>query len=129
MDNEVRGISFPFRIGGRGGVAVSGQTVSEQQHIKESIMVLVGQIEGERVMNPSIGVEPLDIFFNNFDEATKNIIIFKLREKIALYEPRVEVNDIQIYPQDTTDGGRAYVISIMYTVVDTGQYDSVAISY
>jgi phage baseplate assembly protein W len=123
MNNEIKGVAFPFRVGGRGGILMSGNSVSEQQHIKENILSGLGTREGERVMKPYLGMEDLDIFFNDLNETTKNMVIFKIREKMIEMEPRVEITDVQIYEEDT-GGGIAYIINLMYVELDSDRVNS-----
>jgi uncharacterized protein len=125
MDNEVRGISFPFRIGGRGGVVMSGQDISEQRHIKEGIMQLLGTSEWERVMTPR-GLPPLANFFNNLNETTKNMAIFQITEALNVYEPRVEVMDIQIHEEEVDEEMR-HIVGVTYRVLNNGEISSLAI--
>lgn len=119
MDNEVRGISFPFRIGGRGGVVMSGESYGRPLHIEEGLRQLLGTTQWERVMNP-VGIEPLDIFFNDLNETTKNMAIFKINEAIRVYEPRVTVREIQLHKEEQEDGSMAHIIELSYEVVDSG---------
>jgi uncharacterized protein len=128
MDNEVRGISFPFRIGGRGGIVMSGQSAGEQMHIKDGIKQLFSTDISERVMNPFYGLYTLDIFFDNLNESTKSMAIFKIREAVEIWEPRVAVTDVDIATMDLEDGKIAHVITLSYQLVDSGMTDSVSIS-
>lgn len=129
MDNEIKGISFPFRIGGRGGVTMSGRTPTIQQHLKECLEVLLGTREGERVMRPYNGLEELDIFFNDLNETTKNMAIFKINEKVQQLEPRVAITDIEIYPQDQVDGSIAHIVDITYEETDSGTIGTLSMNF
>ena len=44
------GVSFPFRIGVKGGIAMSGTNVNSARHIEESIQQILSTRRGERVM-------------------------------------------------------------------------------
>lgn len=129
MDNEYKGISFPFRIGGRGGVTMSGRTHTIQLHVKECLESLLGQREGERVMRPYNGLEELDIFFNDLNETTKNMAIFKINEKVQQLEPRVAITDIEIYPQDQVDGSIAHIVDITYEETDSGTIGTLSMNF
>jgi uncharacterized protein len=127
MDNEVRGIAFPFRIGGRGGVVMSGRTVEGETHIKEGFLQLLSTQEWERVMTPR-GIPPLDIFFNDLNETTKNMVIFKIEEAVRVYEPRIEILDINIEEDEQVDKSMAHVITVSYRILDSGEVQSVSVS-
>lgn len=128
MDNEVRGISFPFRIGGRGGVVMSGQTVSEQMHIKDGLKQLFTTDISERVMKPFYGLYTLDIFFDNLNETTKNMAIFKIREAVEIWEPRVRIREVDITEMEIESGKIAHVITLSYDLTDSGVVDSLSIT-
>jgi len=124
---EYQGISFPFRIGGRGGVVMSGRTNTVQQHLKEGLEVLLGTKEFERVMRPLNGLEPLDIFFNDLNGTTKNMAIYKITETIENYEPRVNVINVDIHEEEQVDGSMAHIITINYTERDMEEVYTVSV--
>lgn len=128
MTSEYQGISFPFRIGGRGGVAMSGRTNTEQQHIRECVQVLLGTKEFERVMRPYNGLEELDIFFNDLNETTKNMAIFKINEKLQALEPRITVTSINITPEEQVDRSIAHIVTLDYEEVDSARVASLTLS-
>ena len=121
MERELKGISFPFRIGGRGGVSMSGKNGTVQQHLQENVMQLLGTLEFERVMNPSKGLEDLSIIFDTLDEASKNLAIFKITEFLALNEPRIEIVEIDIVTEKVGIDSYAHICKLRYIEVDTGQ--------
>ena len=130
MANEVKGISFPFRIGGRGGVVLSGENFSEQLHIKESMTQLLGTTVGERHMKADIGLgDDLELFFEDLNETTKNMAIFKINEVVARYEPRVTVTYIDIVREENYPDKEVYVISVSYTINGTGVTDTVSVGF
>ena len=129
MNNEVKGVSFPFRIGGRGGVAMSGSSITGQQHLKENIMSIVGTKEFERVMNPLFGLEDLDIFFADLNESTKSMASFKIREKLSELEDRVEIVNIVITPLTLDDGTQGNIVTIDFVEVDSGNLSSVSVDF
>lgn len=127
MDNEYKGISFPFRIGGRGGIVMSGQSITGQEHRKERLKVLLGTRKYERVMRPANGLVDLDIFFNDLNETTKNMAIFRITETIEEFEPEITVMDIDIQSEDQVDGSVAHIITITYAEPETGNVESLAL--
>ena len=129
MVTEYKGISFPFRIGGRGGVAMSGKTITGQQHLKEALQILLGTNEFERGMRPYYGLEDLGILFAELNETTKSMVAFKVTEKIQQFEPRVTVVSVNVQEELQIDGSRAYIIDVTYTETDTGNTETVAINF
>lgn len=128
-NEEYQGISFPFRISGRGGIATSGRTNTEQQHIRECLSVLLGTMEFERVMRPYNGLEELDIFFNDLNESTKNMAIFKINEKVQEFEPRIVIRDINIVSQTQQDGSIKHIVALAYTEADRESLTTLTLSF
>jgi phage baseplate assembly protein W len=120
MADEIKGISFPFRIGGRGGVVMSGRSATGQQHLKENIIAIVGTQELERVHNPEFGLESLDIFFTDLNESTATMAKYKIIEKINQFEDRVNILDVIINEVDLPDGEVSYTVDILFEEVDSG---------
>lgn len=129
MSNEVKGISLPFRIGGRGGVVMSGRNVSEQQHLRENIMSIVGTKEGERVMNPEFGLENLDIFFADLNESTKTMAKYKIIQKLNLLETRVTVLDVIITEMVKDSGEVGHVAEIIFSEAASGDTGSATVTF
>lgn len=129
MDKDYQGIAFPFRIGGRGGVVMNGRTNTKQQHIEDCLKVLLGTKEFERVMRPYNGLEELDIFFNDLNETTKNMAIFKINEKVQEFEPRVAIVDIDVRSEDQVDGSLAHIVTVTYSEADTGTISTMEVSF
>lgn len=127
MDNDIKGISFPFRIGGRGGIVMSGNTITGQQHRKERLKVLLATRKYERVMRPANGLADLDVFFNDLNETTKNMAIFRITETIEEFEPDITIMDIDIQSEEQLDGAVAHIITITYAEPETGNVESLAL--
>lgn len=91
MRDEFRGISFPFRLGNRGGIVMSGVTESHPHHIEESIEQILLTFKGERVMEHHIGSDIDTQIFEPNDSATHNLLKFQIAEALKEQEPRIEV--------------------------------------
>ena len=128
MHGDIKGVSFPFRIGGRGGVVMSGRTSTVQQHIRECLTVLLGTMEYERVMRPFNGLEELDIFFEDLNATTRQMAIFKINEKVQEFEPRVIVTDIQIHAEVQRDNSTTHIVNLAYIETDTGNSSTLSLN-
>jgi phage baseplate assembly protein W len=96
------GISFPFRIGVKGGVVTSTTNVREVPHIIESMKQIVRTFRLERTMEPHIYSDiDTDIFEPN-DLSTYTLIDYQLRDAFTRLEPRIEVLDIQFEGVEST---------------------------
>jgi len=96
-----RGISFPFRVGIRGGVEMSTTSITNGQHIAESIQQILMTMKYERSMEKEIYSEiDTDIFEPN-DESTLTLLKFQIEKALTALEPRIEINSIDIYTEDS----------------------------
>lgn len=110
-DISCRGISFPFRIGNRGGVVMSGVDSVSAPHLEESIEQILLTFKGERVMEHHFGSDlDIDIFEPN-ESATHNLIKFQIKEALEKYEPRITVESISLSQVDEEVN-----VEITYTV-------------
>ena len=81
---DITGIKFPFGFK-RGRVALS----RNEQHLKESIMQIIGTAKGEYVMLPAFGS---GVHRRVFDPVNVVALVDgDIREAIRIWEPRVEI--------------------------------------
>jgi len=112
-----KGITFPFNITGRGGVATSELTYNELSKIEESISQIIFTYPGERVMEPTFGCKLRDYLFENADVNTLGMIKYEIENAIIKWEPRVELKDIVISTFIDNDGSQKLFIDIYVLVV------------
>lgn len=95
---------------------ISGEiAISEgEDSIKESIMIILGTSKGERVMRPDFGCNINELVFAPNDTSTATLLGFHIREALLKWEPRIEVNDVNIAPDK--DEGNKLLADIEYTV-------------
>lgn len=112
------GISFPFRVDGRGGIATSTTSTVDFTHIKESItQILLTQLE-ERNMELEFGSEVKKHTFQMTDDETDIAILkYHIQEAIEKFEKRVEVNNIAVFHEDIKDFGDTWIAEIDFTVI------------
>ena len=108
---STRGISFPFRLGNKGGIVMSGVDNISAPHLEESIEQILGTYKGERVMEYHFGSElDTDIFEPN-ESTTHNLIIYQIKEALTKYEPRITVESVTLTGENNT-----VYAEIVYTV-------------
>ena len=98
--SDNRGISFPFRIGNRGGVVMSGVDSMSAPHLEESIEQILLTFKGERVMEHHFGSDLDTDIFEPDESATHNLIKFQIKEALDKYEPRITVESISLSQRD-----------------------------
>lgn len=113
------GISFPFRIGVKGGIVMSGTSAVNSAHIEEGIIQLLNTSIGERVMEFDTGVNISSALFEPNDESIIALIKYEILKALEAYEPRIELENDDIEIQSVEEGGRSYVqVTLTYRVVD-----------
>jgi len=89
MDFLGTGWNFPVRIDG-GRAAIS----SYEENIRQSIFLILSTAPGERVMRPEFGCGIHDKVFSLNNATTAGMLSFDVREALARWERRIEVEDV-----------------------------------
>lgn len=76
-----------LQIGARGNIAM----VEDQAAVRQSILLLLSTMPGERVMRPSYGCLLHRLIFSPNDDTTAGIAIHYVRRAIEQWEPRVDI--------------------------------------
>jgi len=108
-----RGISFPPRVGADGRVAWS----EGEANVRESIRVILMTEFRERLMTPDFGCGLGALLFEPNTVTTRHTIAERVTRALALWEPRVAVEDVSV-EQDPGDP-RAAVATIVYRLTAT----------
>lgn len=106
------GVKFPISTKD-GAIATSGG----EELIRESVILILGTSKGERVMRPDFGCGINDLVFAPNSTSTATLIAFYVKEALMKWEPRIEVNEVQSYP-DRNEPEKLN-INITYTVKTT----------
>jgi phage baseplate assembly protein W len=75
-----------------GGVAMSAY----EAKVAEAIRIVLGTSRGERVMRPDFGCGIHELVFEPATESTLALIRAAVREALVMWEPRIELLDVQI---------------------------------
>lgn len=98
--SEYTGISFPFRIGNKGGVAMSTTSYESVPHIIEAIKQILLTRPNERGMEYNFKSDiDTDIFEPN-DESTRTLVEYQVREALRELEDRIEVEEVNVTSRD-----------------------------
>ena len=77
---------------------------SGEQDVRESLRILFSTALGERIMLPEYG-SPLDrLVFQGINTTLASQLREALRQAIITWEPRVEVGEIEVQTEATTEG-------------------------
>jgi len=110
------GISHPFRLNARGGIATSTTTSEDVAHINESIVQILNTKKLERSMEYHIYSELDEQVFEPNDMTTHSLIKYNVENALKL-EPRIEVRDVQVIAEDNF-----IYVDITYLVLLYQQY-------
>lgn len=96
MQQGFRGISFPFRIGVRGGVVMSSTSLLEVPHIIEAMQQILLTHPYERSMEFHFRSQVVENVFNVNGIDTQQLVAYQVKESLRELEDRVEVEDVVI---------------------------------
>lgn len=87
---------------------------SGSDDIRESLAVILTTRIGERIMEPKFGCNLEEVLFKPLDLTLKTYASSLIKNAILYYEPRIDVNTIDISQGD--DLGGLLLIEIDYTI-------------
>jgi phage baseplate assembly protein W len=71
-----------------------------EDSIKESIVIILTTGKGERVMRPDFGCGINKLAFAPNNTSTASLIQFYIQEALLKWEPRIEVLDVSVTPDE-----------------------------
>ena len=123
ISSGYKGISYPFRVGGQGGITLSTTSKTDATHINESIQQILGTNYLERVMESEIYSSVQMALFEPNDETLKNVIKSQICSAIRRLEERVELEESNIQlVVETTEEGEFLFAEITYKVIKYQTY-------
>jgi phage baseplate assembly protein W len=84
-----------------------------EESIYQAIWIILGTAKGERAMRPEFGCGIYDLVFETNSATTAGRIAQEVRDALLVFEPRMDVRDIQVQPQND---GEVLLLSIDYEV-------------
>jgi len=118
-----RGWSFPPAFS-RGENSV--KMVDEEEDIRQSLVILLSTIKGERVMQPDFGANMEELLFEPLTVSFAKKISDQIERAILFYEPRIKTDDIS-FNQDNENG--LVEIRIDYTIIATNNRRNIVYPY
>ena len=108
-----RGWRFPVNVTPAGKIMMS----EHEADIKEAIWVILSTSKGERVMRPDFGCGIYEFVFATINTTTIGLIEASVREALTLWEPRIELINVNVATDKAEEG--MLLISIDYRVRTT----------
>jgi len=123
-DNEKKtGMAFPLQIEGEKGPLMA---CSYEEHIKQSLRILLLTAQGERVMRPGFGSGLNSYLFEGMNLTITSLIKYEIKTTITYFEPRVELLDVQV-DSNAKDPG-VLRLQLSYRIKSSGTYDQLVLS-
>ena len=115
MNDDFLGTGWSFPVESD----INGQIVmaSDEASIRQSIWMILGTSPGERVMRPDFGCGLYDLVFAVNNPATTGQIVRMVREALIEWEPRIDVLDVFVTPDEAQPN--LLLIEINYQVRTT----------
>lgn len=113
LDFVGRGWAFPVGLDLRGRIALTTGVES----IERAIRVILQTVKGERVMRPQFGSDLHLLVFAENNATTAGLADFYVRQALARWEPRIEVEEVKISWSQADRG--AMIINISYKIKAT----------
>jgi hypothetical protein len=115
-----KGLKFPFRFQSRsGGAQISTAASQEHDHIRESILQILGTRPGERFMSPEFGSRLKDLVFEQNDEVLKGLLKFYIIDAINRWEHRVLITKVTFDDSAQNRENNLLSVTIAYRVIQT----------
>jgi phage baseplate assembly protein W len=108
-----QGFAFPLQISPRGGIALA----RGEEDIIQSIRIILETMPGERRMRPEFGCRAKELIFAPRNASTQALMAYYVRVALMRWEPRIEVSDIEVYPDPSSDG--SLLVEIRYEIKAT----------
>ena len=100
LKSGFKGLSFPFRVSGTGGVEMSTTSVSDISHITEAIEQILLTRPRERKMEYHFKSDLDTLIFEPNDESLKSLMVYHVEEALKELEDRIDVLDVDIISED-----------------------------
>jgi phage baseplate assembly protein W len=114
------GWSYPLGLGATGDFALA----SGIRKLEQSMRLILLTYPGERVMRPEFGSLLRDFVFESATSETIGRLRREVRSALERWEPRAEINDVTVAPDEAATG--LLHIDIAYTETATGEQGNLA---
>jgi phage baseplate assembly protein W len=96
---------------------------TNEEAVKKALRNLLLTNKGERLYQPKIGCDIQNLLFENMSPMTADLLKSKILETIKTHERRVNVLDIVVLPNETS---QSYEVGIVFEIINS--VDPVTIS-
>ena len=107
------GFAFPMELDSSGSTAIT----SDEENIRQSMILILGTAPGERLLRPKFGCAIHDILFEPNTLVTASKIEYEVKKSLQEFEPRV--GDIEVHAMPDESEPSRMNVSISYTIRKT----------
>jgi len=100
------GLAFPVELDEKNQIKISRYEMAVQQ----SIWTILGTAKGERMMRPNFGCGIHDFVFSANSASTIAQIVSEVRQSLIEWEPRIDILDIDVTPDENEDSKLLIII-------------------
>lgn len=109
-----KGFTFPLQTNSVGGIKVSAYA----EKIEESIRIILGTQQGERLMRPTFGANLKKLAFAPNTPATANLARHYVEEALTTWEPRISIDEVTV---QNNNAEAQLFINIRYRIKTTNE--------
>jgi phage baseplate assembly protein W len=110
-----RGWAFPPGVNARGVIALTNQ----RSEVEQAVIIILSTPIGTRVMRPRFGSRLHELMFAPINVQTMAQARRYVEEALGMWEPRIQVTNVEAYPDDQARGGACILLEIHYEVKAT----------
>jgi|SRR5436309_534747 len=110
-----RGWAFPVGYDATGALA----TVEYEEDVRQAIRIILESRFSERVMRPDFGAGLEQFVFEPINTTTMALIGHRVRQALITWEPRIDVRDVRVRPEDRENGKLAIEIDYRVRAINT----------
>ncbi|GAB4114102.1 MAG: GPW/gp25 family protein [Roseiflexaceae bacterium] len=104
------GWAFPVGLDARRRFALA----RHERDVEEAIVMILLTPKGQRVMRPEFGCRIHELIFAPNDDTTAGLAVYYVREALAMWEPRISVEQVDVRPDP--DRLERMLITITYMI-------------
>jgi Bacteriophage baseplate protein W len=97
MEKDFLGVGFGFPLKVEYGKVIWSEY---EESIRESILLILGTVKGERVMRPDFGCGIHELVFSANNISTATLVIFYVEEALKKWEPRIKLINVDANPDN-----------------------------
>ncbi len=109
------GISFPFKLNDNGQMVMNCM----EEHIRQSILLILQTSKGERVMRSDFGSNLHDLIYSDMSVTTATLIKHEVEDALIRFEPRIDLINVDVTVEPGSLG--VLIVKVEYKIKKNGK--------